>query len=80
LFWADLAALWAHPSIRHQRHHHYQVLPAFTKLFSSNERSVRVHLLKHLRDYAPHLDKDMVSSGSSSSNAMQCNAMQCNYN
>ncbi|GAB5369678.1 hypothetical protein AAMO2058_001426000, partial [Amorphochlora amoebiformis] len=37
------------------------VLPAVIKLFACNERQVRVHLLKHLKEYARHLPDRVVN-------------------
>ena len=38
-----------------------QVLPCVVKLFASQERSIRVHLLQNLGEYAPHLSADVVN-------------------
>lgn len=37
------------------------VIPSVVKLFSSNERAVRVNLLQHLKDFSDSLDKDLVN-------------------
>lgn len=37
------------------------VLPSVLRLFGSNERAIRVHLLQHLGDYAPSLTETLVN-------------------
>ena len=37
------------------------IIPAVSKLFSSNERVVRVHLLTHIEQFGPHLPADTVN-------------------
>ena len=37
------------------------IIPAVSKLFSSNERVVRVHLLNHIEQFGPHLPADIVN-------------------
>jgi SCY1-like protein 1 len=44
-----------------QEEYAVQVLPCMVKLFASNERSIRVHLLQNLGEYAPSLSAELIN-------------------